>query len=64
MTHRSDPSLCNLGHGLSATELNPVRTSGFKPACPTAVLNQLDGRVLGKFLEKDSHNTALDLVYG
>ena len=48
MTHRSDPSLCNLSHGLSATGLNPIRNSGFKPVCPAAVLNQMDGRMLEK----------------
>lgn len=53
MTHRSDPSLCNLSHGLSATGLNPVRNSSFKSACPAAVLNQMDGRMLEKFLAGD-----------
>jgi len=53
MTHRSDPSLCNLSHGFSATGLNPVRISDFKPACPAAVLKQLDGRMLEKFRASD-----------
>ncbi len=39
MTHRSGSSLCDMGWGLSATGLIPVRNSELKPACSVEILN-------------------------